>query len=109
MSTPARSPEAAEVAEIQQLARPLRTSADLDPLVTRVGDARFVLLGEASHGTAEFYGWRAALTRRLIAERGFSFVAVGRFTGTPTTIGVTSLPDRSNLLEATTGLVRAAP
>jgi len=40
---------------------------------------------------------------------GFSFVAVGRFIGTPTTIEVTSLADRSNLLEATTGLVRAAP
>src|SRR5256885_3989160 len=76
MSAQARSSEAAEVAEIQHLARPLRSSADLDPLVARVGDARFVLLGEASHGTAEFYGWRAALTRRLIAERGFSFVAV---------------------------------
>src|SRR3954468_12131678 len=79
MSPQARSSEAAEVtevAEIQHLARPLRSSADLDPLLARVGDARFVLLGEASHGTAEFYGWRAALTRRLIAERGFSFVAV---------------------------------
>ena len=40
---------------------------------------------------------------------GFSFVAVGRFIGTPTTIGFTSVPDRSNLLEAATGLVRAAP
>src|SRR5256885_15218650 len=77
MSAQARSSEAAEVAEIQHLARPLRSSADLDPLVARVGDARFVLLGEASHGTAEFYGWRAALTRRLIAEQGFSFVAGG--------------------------------
>ncbi|PXY28451.1 protein-L-isoaspartate O-methyltransferase [Prauserella muralis] len=49
---------------------------DLDPLLERIGDARFVLLGEASHGTAEFYRWRAELTKRLITERGFSFVAV---------------------------------
>jgi erythromycin esterase-like protein len=34
------------------------------------------MLGEASHGTHEFYAWRAAITRRLIEEKGFSFVAV---------------------------------
>src|SRR5215218_2976199 len=66
----------AALSEIRSSARPLRRSADLDPLLDRIGDARFVLLGEASHGTAEYYGWRAAITRRLIAERGFSFVAV---------------------------------
>jgi erythromycin esterase-like protein len=42
----------------------------------RIGDARFVLLGEASHGTSEYYTWRAALSRRLIREKGFSFLAV---------------------------------
>ena len=41
-----------------------------------VGDARFVLLGEASHGTHEFYEQRAHITRRLITEMGFSAVAV---------------------------------
>jgi erythromycin esterase len=59
-----------------ELARPLRRSADLDPLLERIGDARLVLIGEASHGTAEYYRWRAELSRRLIAERDFSFVAV---------------------------------
>ena len=48
----------------------------LDPLVERAGDARIVLIGEASHGTAEYYEWRARLTRRLVAEHGFDFVAV---------------------------------
>jgi erythromycin esterase len=62
--------------DVQRLARPLRTEADLDPLLERIGDAPYVLLGEASHGTHEFYAWRAALTRRLIAEKGFRFVAV---------------------------------
>jgi erythromycin esterase-like protein len=61
---------------VRGLARPLRTSRDLDPLLARVGDARCVLLGEATHGTSEFYTWRAEVTRRLIAEKGFSFVAV---------------------------------
>jgi erythromycin esterase len=62
--------------DIARLATPLESPRDLDPLLERVGDARCVLLGEASHGTADYYGWRAALTRRLIAERGFTFVAV---------------------------------
>ena len=52
------------------------TGADLDPLLERIGDARYVLLGEASHGTSEFYTWRAEITKRLIRERGFSFIAV---------------------------------
>jgi erythromycin esterase len=49
---------------------------DLDPLMERIGDARYVLLGEASHGTADFYIWRSLLSRRLIREKGFSFIAV---------------------------------
>ncbi|MBC3194703.1 erythromycin esterase family protein [Pseudonocardia sp. C8] len=61
---------------VRALARPLRTDADLDDLVERIGDARLVLIGEASHGTHEFYAWRDRLTRRLVAERGFGFVAV---------------------------------
>ena len=49
---------------------------DLDPLLEYIGDARYILLGEASHGTFEFYAWRAEITKRLITERGFSFIAV---------------------------------
>lgn len=54
----------------------LRNTDDLDPLMERIGDARYVLLGEASHGTHEYYAWRARITRRLIQEKGFSFIAV---------------------------------
>lgn len=64
---------------VRQLAActtPMTNDADLAPLLDRIGDARYVLIGEASHGTHEFYHWRARLTRRLIAEKGFSFVAV---------------------------------
>jgi len=57
-------------------ARALSDPSDLDPLIERIGDARYVLVGEASHGTHEYYAWRAALTRRLVEERHFSFVAV---------------------------------
>lgn len=49
---------------------------DYDALLSLIGDARFVLLGEASHGTHEFYAQRAEITRRLIAEKGFAAVAV---------------------------------
>jgi erythromycin esterase-like protein len=62
--------------EVAAIGGPLRDPGDLDVLLDRVGDARVVLVGEASHGTHEFYSWRNALTRRLIEERGFSFVAV---------------------------------
>jgi len=48
----------------------------LDPLIDLAGDASFVLLGEATHGTHEFYSTRAAITERLITEKGFQAVAV---------------------------------
>jgi erythromycin esterase-like protein len=49
---------------------------DFDPLLALIGDARCVLIGEASHGTHEFYRIRAEITKRLIRERGFTAVAV---------------------------------
>ena len=57
--------------------RPLRGEpADYDELVRRADQARFVLIGEASHGTEDFYRERAEITKRLIAEAGFTAVAV---------------------------------
>jgi erythromycin esterase-like protein len=50
--------------------------SDYDPLIQQIGDARYVLLGEASHGTHEFYRERAQITRRLIQEKNFNVVAV---------------------------------
>ena len=54
----------------------LSSSADLEPLMERIGDAHHVLLGEASHGTHEYYTWRSAITKRLIREKDFNFIAV---------------------------------
>ncbi|MGI5200073.1 erythromycin esterase family protein [Spirillospora sp. CA-108201] len=68
--------ESRAAADVRGAALPLEYAEDLDPLLDRNGDARCVLIGEASHGTHEYYAWRAALTRRLIAERGFGGVAV---------------------------------
>ena len=62
--------------QVRRVARPLRGPGDLDPLLDRIGDARCVLLGEATHGTSEFYTWRAEISKRLIREKGFSFIAV---------------------------------
>ncbi|WP_228044586.1 erythromycin esterase family protein [Streptomyces ferrugineus] len=61
---------------IRDEAVPLTGPDSLDPLLDRIGDAHYVLLGEASHGTADYHQVRDLLTRRLIEEKGFSFVAV---------------------------------
>ncbi len=50
--------------------------ANLDNLLERIGDSRLVLLGEASHGTAEFYQMRARITQELIENKGFNIIAV---------------------------------
>ncbi len=49
---------------------------DITPLLDRIGDARVVLLGEATHGTAEFYEMRARITKELIEKKGFNIVAI---------------------------------
>lgn len=62
---------------ISSAARPVQGAPDdYDSLMELIGDARFVLLGEASHGTHEFYHERARITQRLITEKGFNAVAV---------------------------------
>jgi erythromycin esterase-like protein len=53
----------------------LGVRGDYDRLLDAIGDARYVLIGEASHGTHEFYAERARITRRLIEEKGFGAVA----------------------------------
>jgi erythromycin esterase-like protein len=68
---------AAIIGLIAGAAHPLNSAApDYAELMDAIGDARLVLIGEASHGTHEFYRERARLTRQLIAEKGFSAVAV---------------------------------
>lgn len=51
-------------------------SADLEPLLNRIGDAKVVLLGEATHGTSEFYRMRHRITRALMEKKDFSIVAI---------------------------------
>src|SRR6266487_2134482 len=62
---------------VEEAARPIEgTAHDYDPLLNLIADARFCLLGEATHGTYEFYRERAEITKRLIKEKGFTAVAV---------------------------------
>jgi erythromycin esterase-like protein len=73
---PKEPAEAAELREISSLARALRDFGDLGPLVSRLGRNRYVCLGEASHGTHEFYRWRAEVSRRLVLDHGFTWIGV---------------------------------
>ena len=63
---------------LRETVRPFESieSADLGPILERIGDARVVLLGEATHGTSEFYRFRARLTGELVRRKGFELVAV---------------------------------
>ncbi len=79
MATPQALPlaESAVLDTVRLDARPLTGDRhDYDALLARVGDARIVLLGEASHGTHEFYRERARITQRLVTELGFTAVAI---------------------------------
>jgi len=62
---------------VREIAQPLAGEArDYDALLQLIDDARLVLIGEASHGTHEFYFERSAITKRLIAEKDFSILAI---------------------------------
>ncbi|HET9825404.1 MAG TPA: erythromycin esterase family protein [Chitinophagaceae bacterium] len=64
------------IENIKKYSYVLSHQTDLSPLFDRIGDARIVMLGEASHGTHEFYTWRSYITKRLIVEKEFDFIAV---------------------------------
>jgi len=73
--TDAFSSRRGAVEDVRLAALPFTGSqGDFQPLLDLFGDAQFVLIGEASHGTHEFYRERAQITKLLIEERGFSAV-----------------------------------
>ena len=75
--TPHDTSDTGPLDAVRKAARPLTgADRDYDPLMELIGESRFVLLGEASHGTHEFYRERARITQRLIEEKGFTAVAV---------------------------------
>lgn len=64
------------VAFLHQNTVPWNNKTGLDTLLQRINTATVVQLGEASHGTHEYYTWRAEISKRLVTEKGFSFIAV---------------------------------
>ncbi|WP_017731865.1 erythromycin esterase family protein [Nafulsella turpanensis] len=62
--------------DLQQKNHRLEAPEDLDALLDELSGARVVMLGEASHGTHEYYTWRAQISKRLIEEHGFNFICV---------------------------------
>jgi len=61
---------------IKDYSKPIHESEDLDSLINEISNHQFVLLGESSHGTSEFYTMRAELSKKLIKEKGFTYLAV---------------------------------
>ncbi|MDB5250218.1 MAG: erythromycin esterase family protein [Segetibacter sp.] len=62
--------------KVSYMIYPLHTSRDLAAMMEDIGDRSVVMLGEASHGTHEYYTWRTAISKKLISEKGFNFIAV---------------------------------
>ncbi|MFX0558627.1 erythromycin esterase family protein [Maribacter sp. CXY002] len=65
-----------KISILKNKSKPLDNALDLDPLLEKLSDSRLVLLGEASHGTHEYYTWRTAISKKLITDYGFNFIAV---------------------------------
>lgn len=62
--------------QVTSMAQPLEKATVLSTLIKRIGNAHHVLLGEASHGTSEYYAWRTQITKQLIVDKEFNFIAV---------------------------------
>ncbi|HKO00421.1 MAG TPA: erythromycin esterase family protein [Thermoanaerobaculia bacterium] len=76
-SAAANAQTAADVASVRAAAHQLHgTADDYDALISAAGDRRLVMLGEATHGTAEFYRERMRITQRMIVEKGVRAVAL---------------------------------
>ena len=68
-SSPVLFNEKLALQTITEKCQAIQKIQDLDPLIDRIGDARIVMLGEASHGTHEYYTWRAEISKRLIKKK----------------------------------------
>jgi erythromycin esterase-like protein len=69
-------PDQSVIAALRQEIIPLGPDGHIDRLLHMIGNASIVLLGEASHGTREFYLWRARITQQLLVEKGFDAIAI---------------------------------
>lgn len=62
--------------EIVRKATPFKRMDDLGPLIDKIKDKKIVMLGESTHGTKEFYEWRSAISKELILNHGYNFIAI---------------------------------
>lgn len=76
MNSNSQSGNDAYLKELGALFIPLDEMENLDRMVDAIGDADIVLLGESSHGTADFYRYRAELSKKLISSKGFNIIGV---------------------------------
>ena len=60
----------------RQAAKPFESIHDLQPLIDKISHSKVVMLGEATHGTHEFYEWRKEITKVLVKEHGFRAIAI---------------------------------
>lgn len=61
---------------IKKYSLPFENDMHLSPLIEAIGDVKYVLLGEATHGTSEFYTTRTEITKKLVQEKNFTYIAV---------------------------------
>ena len=64
------------VSDIKERSHRINSKHDLELLIDKIGNSRIVMLGEASHGTHEFYTWISYISQQLIRKKGFQFIAV---------------------------------
>src|SRR5712664_3377905 len=69
-------PDQSTIETVRNEAQVIRPGENFEQLLEHIGDASIVLLGEATHGTREFYNTRAEISKRLITEKGFDAIAV---------------------------------
>lgn len=72
----APSPQELVVRELEKYAHPIQDASSMDELIKEMASKRVVMLGEATHGTQEFYNIRRHISERLIRDHGFNFIAV---------------------------------
>ncbi|MDG0817402.1 erythromycin esterase family protein [Bdellovibrio svalbardensis] len=71
-----KAPQENVVHVMEDLAHPIKADGDWEDLIRKIAKSRIVMLGEASHGSAEFYTVRRMISERLIRDHGFDFIAV---------------------------------
>jgi hypothetical protein len=71
-----RMSQGSVITELMGAAEGFKSTADLKHVIERIKDAKVVMLGEASHGTQDYYAWRRLISQELVANHDFRFIGV---------------------------------